>query len=678
MSNFEIRAKDGLARLGRFSTAHGTVDTPLLMPVVHPGKSAIPSKYLVEKFGFEMVITNSYIISSSEKFREKALKEGVHGLLEFDRPIMTDSGTFQMYFHDLPKEEIDPIEILDFQKKIGSDVGTILDTFSRPDVSRTQVEKDVDLSLERARLSVEMKGEMQLAGTVQGGTYQDLREKSARAMAGLNFDVFPIGGVVPLMEMYRYAEIVRIILAVKKHLPMDRPVHLFGCGHPMFFAQAIYLGCDLFDSASYAKFADSGRMLLASGTVHLNDLRELPCECPICSNTSVTELKSMPEPERKLALMKHNLYVSNGEMKRVRQAIDEGKLFELVALRARSHPALLEALHVMTNDMDQIIQSDPFGKSNSVFYTGPETQLRPEIFRFHDRLIKRYPYRETSTIVIVPDIGARPFSDTAHTITDEIHKHASKSVILLFLTPMGIVPWELEHVHPAQQCIFPETVDKFVLKSAAQKLQDVLDILSFKEIIWFDRASPTNELINELERFDNITKVQTASQIESSMGEGSETNEWVKRKLRAIFSYQWGNQVSGLPDKYNLQVVFSKSTGKIRYVKMDEDILFTMVPTTGLFTPTFKGGKTLLESGISSEYIVVMANDVADFVAEGKSALAKFVVECHDNLLAGEECLAVDESHDLLGVGRALLTGREMRVFQRGVAVNIRHSRKSH
>ncbi|MHA2354405.1 MAG: tRNA-guanine transglycosylase, partial [Candidatus Thorarchaeota archaeon] len=126
MSHFEIRAKDGMARLGRFTTPHGTVKTPLLMPVVHPGKSAIAPKDLIHKFGFQMVITNSYIIRSHDRFRTKAVDAGVHGLLDFDGPIMTDSGTFQMYFHGLAEGEIDPLEIVEFQKTIGSDIGTIL------------------------------------------------------------------------------------------------------------------------------------------------------------------------------------------------------------------------------------------------------------------------------------------------------------------------------------------------------------------------------------------------------------------------------------------------------------------------------------------------------------------------------------------------------------------------
>ena len=677
MANFEIRAKDGLARLGRFTTKHGTVRTPLLMPVIHPGKSIISPKDIVDVFGFQMVITNSYIINSHEKFREKAIAEGVHGLLDFDHPIMTDSGTFQMYFHDLPEEEIDPLAILEFQKQIKTDIGTILDAFSKPDVGREKVEKDVELSLERAKMSVGKKDEMMLAGTIQGGIYEDLREISAKAMGALDFDVYPIGGVVPLMEMYRYSDIVRVTLAAKKHLPPDRPVHLFGCGHPMLFAQAALLGCDFFDSASYAKFAEKGRMLLTTGTVHLKDLSELPCECPICSNTTAEELKALPKDEKDLALMRHNLYVSAAEMRRVRQAIADGKLFELAALRARSHPALLEALQVMTENMDQLVESDPFGKSSSIFYTGVETAVRPEISRFHERVLSRYPFKTTDTIIIVPDIGERPFSDTASTIIAEVRKRKPEEVLLMFLTPMGVIPWELEHVHPAQQCIFSKNVDPVTLNISKKRLQEILEIISFNKIVWFERESPTNQLSEGLGDQYNLTKTTTASETISSLENlDSEITDWYLRKLRAVLMYQWGENAGNVANKEGIQVVFSRSTGKIRHVTLENEIIFTVVPTTGLLTPTFKGGEILLQANIDSMFLVTMEKDAAEFVAKGKSALAKFVKHANSKLKAGEEVLVIDNKHELLGTGRALISGNEMLAFDRGVAVVIRHSSK--
>jgi 7-cyano-7-deazaguanine tRNA-ribosyltransferase len=678
MGNFEIKAKDGLARLGKFTTKHGTVKTPLLMPVVHPGKSAITPQKLVDHYGFQMVITNSYIIRSHDRFKDIAISQGVHRLLDFKGPIMTDSGTFQMYFHALPDEEIDPLEIIEFQKAIGSDIGTILDVFSGPNVKKGKVEEDMRISLERARISVENRGEMMLAGTVQGGAYPDLREISAKELATLDFDVYPIGGIVPFMERYRYEDIVHATLAAKKHLPLNKPVHLFGCGHPMFFAQAALLGCDFFDSAAYAKFAESGRMLMPEGTVHLDSLVELPCECPVCSRTTPQELRSLETSEQTLQLMMHNLYVTSAEIRKVRQAISEGKLFELAASRARNHPTLLEALDAMM-EYDQILtHSDFIGKTTSIFYTGSETTRRPSIVRFHQRLLERYPFIKTKRVLVVPDQAGKPFAESAGLIVNEVKQRDSRDLIVVFLTPMGPVPWELEHVHPAQQCLFPNKLDQQTLRIAYERFHEFLDTITFSELIWFSREVSTESILDFLTDKTKIVKFKTTSEIIDTLGIPNEKRiEWTRRKLKALLSYQWGKKTMSLADLDGLEISVSRSTGKIRHVKLEGEVLFTIVPTTGLLTPTYEGGLRLLEVDLDEQYIVVIDDEVSDFVAAGKSALAKFIAKADRDLHAGEEVLVVNSNRTLLGVGKALLTGREMLAFQRGVAVNIRHSKES-
>ncbi len=673
MSHFEIRAKECLARIGVFKTRHGDLRTPLLMPVIHPGKSAISPTELIEEFGFQMFITNSYIIKSHDRFKKKALQEGVHGLLGVDVPIMTDSGTFQMYFHQLPEEEIDPLEIIEFQKQIGSDVGTILDVFSDPKVGKAQVEQDMRKSLERAKISVDKKGEMYLAGTVQGGIYSDLREESAREMAKLDFDVYPIGGVVPLMERYRYADIVRATLAAKKHLPPDRPVHLFGCGHPMFFAQAALLGCDLFDSAGYAKFAEDGRYMLNTGTYHLKSLRELPCECPVCSRTTAEGLNSMKKRDREDLLMRHNLYVSIAEIRRVRQAIMDGKLLELAAARARGHPNLLEALHVFLDHYDIIEEASPIGAASSIFYTGTETTKHPELRRFQKRVIRRYKYRSTDLLVLVPDLGGRPYFDSYPDLIRAVRKTKAEDVILAFVTPFGIVPWELEHVYPAQQCIFPSALDVDAINTGLSRVSRFLQSIRFEKAVWLCKDTPMNSIREKLSAFASIEIMEKTSDVEAAiLAHINERANWKLRKIRALFKYQWDI------DDINLdgaRVVLSKSTGKIRYISMDDDIVFTLVPLTGLMAPTFKGGKLLLEHGISTVYRVIMDDDAVPFVEQGKSALSKFVKAAHPDLRAGEEVLIMDSSDRLIGVGRANLNGNEMLAFSRGVAVSTRHSK---
>ena len=111
-------------------------------------------------------------------------------------------------------------------------------------------------------------------------------------------------------------------------------------------------------------------------------------------------------------------------------------------------------------------------------------------------------------------------------------------------------------------------------------------------------------------------------------------------------------------------------------MQLGDEIAFTLVPTTGLLTPTYRGGLILQNAGIGDRYIVVVDEDSAEFVVGGKSALAKFVIQASPELLAGEEVLIVNRESSLLATGRALLTGPEMLAFSRGVAVVPRHSKQ--
>ncbi|MGY5877109.1 MAG: tRNA-guanine transglycosylase, partial [Candidatus Thorarchaeota archaeon] len=491
----------------------------------------------------------------------------------------------------------------------------------------------------------------------------------------LDFDVYPIGGVVPLMERYRYADIVDATLAAKRHLPFNRPVHLFGCGHPMFFAQAALLGCDFFDSASYAKFADAGRMLLPSGTVHLKELRELPCECPVCCTQDVDSLLAMSESERALQLMSHNLYVSAAEMRRVRQAIHDGKLFELAAIRARSHPTLIQALEAMLTHMDQIVPFDPIANTSSVLYTGWETSMHPAIVRFHNRIINRYPFRNTNTMILVPHMGDRPYSETTVKIVERIRQHTPSEVILMFVTPFGIIPWEYEHVHPAQQCIYPKTLDNITLKIVEERVTEFLGQSRSENLVWLSRATPTDVIYSSFEGKIN-SRYESVDDIVYALREAtSNTRRW-ERKICSLIAYQWNIDFPTFLENEDTSVTYSKATRKIRYVNRNNTIIFTLVPTSGLLTPTLEGGQELLQAGLSEQYTVTVDKDAAEFIAQGKSALAKFVEFAHPKLRAGEEVLLVNPSGDLLATGRTLLSGPEMMTFDRGVAVVTRHSRK--
>ena len=380
---FEVRAYDAGGRVGdlRIPSADATVTTPALMPVVNPNRETIPPSQL-SAFGAQLLITNAYIVQTTDGLRERAREAGIHEVLGFDGPIVTDSGSFQLSeYGDI---DTTTAEIVQFQREIGSDVVTPVDVPTPPDASHAQAEREVAETARAIRDAHRVEtGDALLNAPVQGATYPDLRERSGAMAAASSADVFPVGAAVPLLNDYRYAELVEAVIAAKRGLAEDCPVHLFGAGHPMTFALAAAVGCDLFDSAAYALYARDGRYLTVAGTQEVEALSELPCACAVCTDHDAASLAAADERERLLA--EHNLHVTFAEMRRVRDAIRRGRLLELVERRARSHPGLLDGYRALVAHADELERTEP-AAGETFFYLSTESARRPAVRRHHERL----------------------------------------------------------------------------------------------------------------------------------------------------------------------------------------------------------------------------------------------------------------------------------------------------
>ncbi|MFB6105312.1 MAG: tRNA guanosine(15) transglycosylase TgtA [Halobacteriaceae archaeon] len=415
---FEVDAQDALGRVGRLPVprADTTVTTPALLPVINPNRTTIDPARL-PAFGADIVITNAYIIHRTEALRERALEDGVHDLIDFDGVVVTDSGSFQLAeYGDI---DVSTEEILSFQADIGADIGTPVDIPTPPDADRNQVEADLATTRDRLETAAALDtGDMLVNAPVQGGTVPELREAAARHAAGLDLDVYPVGAAVPLLNAYRYAEVVDVVLAAKRGLGPAAPVHLFGAGHPMMFALAAATGCDLFDSAAYALYARDDRYLTVRGTEHLEDLRTFPCSCPVCADSDPETVRALGDDDRERVLAEHNLYVSFGELRRVRQAIHDGDLLELVETRARGHPALLDGYRRLLAATDQVEAADPASKS-TFFYVSPESADRPEVTRHHRRLADY----DLDGEVLLTDGSHDDGYDTSWTVTPPFGPH---------------------------------------------------------------------------------------------------------------------------------------------------------------------------------------------------------------------------------------------------------------
>jgi len=385
---FEVREYDGAGRRGelRVPRADTTVETPALMPVVNPHLQTLDPARIESELGAEILITNSYILHGSDELREPALEQGLHELLDFSGAIVTDSGSFQLAeYGDI---DVTTREILDFQRAIGADIATPVDVPTPPDVDRERAGSEQATTQERLELAAALDtGEMLVNAPVQGSTHPALRERAAREASETGLDVFPVGAAVPLLEAYRFDDVVEVVLATKRGLGADRPVHLFGAGHPMVFALGAAAGCDLFDSAAYALYARDERYLTVRGTEHLADLTTFPCACPVCTNHEPVDLRDADDAYRQEQLARHNLAVSFAELRRVRQAIRAGDLFELLEARARSHPAVLDGYRTLLDHVKQLEATDPVSKT-TFFHLSTDSARRPEVARHHDRLAR--------------------------------------------------------------------------------------------------------------------------------------------------------------------------------------------------------------------------------------------------------------------------------------------------
>ena len=626
MIDFEIRARDGFARVGRFSTPHGVVETPALLPVVHPDprSQTIGPREIAERFGLPAVITSSYITWRSPALRERAERDGIHRLLDFSGPVFTDSGAFQQ--HAYGHVEVGPEEILEFQNRIGSDIAAVLDVFGEPGASADDARQGVETTLERARTARAAR-EGLLAVPVQGGLYPELRWRSAER-ASLLGDVLAVGGVVPLLEQYRFADLARVLLAARPALAPERAVHLFGSGHPITFAFAALFGIDLFDSAAYHKFARRGSLLFPEGTVDVGDVKEPFCGCWLCSERPLTTLAQLPPLERESAIARHNLWMCATEVRRVRQAIRSGTLWELAERRAAAHPALLAGVKATVQGAGVFLPVEPESRP-SFREVSQVSRERPAVARFRQSLV-RWRGAEASgpscvRMPLTPPYLERIPSRDSH----------DQRIRWEFASPVGPVPLELSEVYPVGVWVGPE------------------------------------EFAGPVEPFP-------PPEAETRTGNGERygrVEDWTRRQLSALLRWEYPGH--SLPEGGSaLRGVRSRQTGRLREFAFKNEPAFR-IGNDGLPRPTWIGAGLLHEFAESPKFRVTVADDAVEFVREGRSLFSRFAGSRDATIVPGSSVLLVDRDDTLLAVGRAELAAHEMGRLVRGVAVSVTaHARR--
>ncbi|MEM2329535.1 MAG: tRNA guanosine(15) transglycosylase TgtA, partial [Candidatus Jordarchaeales archaeon] len=305
-------------------------------------------------------------------------------------------------------------------------------------------------------ISQRRRSDILWVGPVQGSPYPDLAGMCAAKIGKMPFNVYAVGSVVQLMESYSFDALVDVVMAAKQNLPLEKPVHLFGAGHPMMFSLAVAMGIDLFDSAAYALYAREGRYMTPHGTLSLSELKFFPCSCPICLEYTPQKLLKEPEDEREKLLATHNLYVSLSEVQAIRQAIVDGRLWELLEARSKSHPALLKGLRRLCEYSHFIARFTPSIKKRAIIFSSPESLRRPEVSFHLKKLDTLSKPEEVDVLVILPEPSSRPFYRSRERKILEQNLNLPEPIkrkiqFVLKSSFFGIIPEEVEDVYPLSQ-----------------------------------------------------------------------------------------------------------------------------------------------------------------------------------------------------------------------------------
>lgn len=367
---FKVLAKDGNAKRGEFTTVHGKIQTPVFMNVGTAAaiKGAVAAEDL-KTIKTQVELSNTYHLHVRPG--DKIVKKlgGLHKFMNWDRPILTDSGGFQVfslaglrkikeegvYFNshvDGRKIFMGPEESMQIQSNLASTIAMAFDECPSSVASRQYIENSVARTtrwLERCKKEMNRLNGLEdtinknqlLFGINQGGIYADIRIEQAKAIADMDLDGYAIGG---LAVGESHEEMYRIIESVEPHLPKDKPIYLMGVGTPANILEAVERGVDFFDCVYPSRNGRHGHVYTNAGKLNLFNAKyetdsrpiEEGCECPACKYHSRAYIRHLLKAKEMLGMrlcVLHNLYFYNTMMEEIRQAIEEHRYADYKAAK---------------------------------------------------------------------------------------------------------------------------------------------------------------------------------------------------------------------------------------------------------------------------------------------------------------------------------------------------------
>jgi queuine tRNA-ribosyltransferase len=356
---FEVVARDGAARAGRLTTAHGPIETPAFMPVGTAATVKAMTPEGVAATGARIVLGNTYHLMLRPGAERIAALGGLHRFMNWPHAILTDSGGFQVMslkaLRKIGEEGVEfrshldgsrhlltPERSIAVQLLLGADITMALDECTPFPAEREQVEASMELSMRwaaRSRAAFAPRDGHGIFGIVQGGVHADLREASARRLTAIGFDGYAIGG---LAIGEGQATTFAMVEATVPFLPEQRPRYLMGVGKPADLVGAVKRGVDLFDCVVPTRSGRTGQAFTRDGALNLRNARhaddpapiDAACHCPACAGYSRAYLHHLTKAGEILGAMlltTHNLTYYADLMADLRAAIRNGSLADFAA-----------------------------------------------------------------------------------------------------------------------------------------------------------------------------------------------------------------------------------------------------------------------------------------------------------------------------------------------------------
>ena len=362
MAKYELLKKEATAKRGRFHTVHGTIETPCFMNVGTVGaiKGAVSTDDL-KTIGCQVQLSNTYHLHVRPGDELIKSVGGLHKFMVWDRPILTDSGGFQVFslakLRKIKEEGVTfnshvdgrkifmgPEQSMQIQSNLGSTIAMAFDECPDALSERKYVEESVARTtrwLKRCKdelarlnsLSDTVNKEQLLFGINQGAIYPDIRVEHAKAIAELDLPGYAIGG---LAVGETHEQMYDILDHVVPHLPVDKPTYLMGVGTPANILEGVERGVDFFDCVYPSRNARHGQLYTKFGKVNIKnekyktDMRPIEegCQCPACKTYSRAYIRHLMKANEMLGMrlcVLHNLYFYNNLMTEIREALDDGR-----------------------------------------------------------------------------------------------------------------------------------------------------------------------------------------------------------------------------------------------------------------------------------------------------------------------------------------------------------------